>query len=328
MLLLERGAHVDPRDFTENEATQLSNLYADGALTLSKDYQFQVCQGMCVGGSTVVNNAVCFDLPEPVLQRWLDPEGLNAGLDPERLRAAFAYVRSFLNVAEVGPSQVLNPGARRIVAGLKECLPSNFKLVECNIDGCIGSGYCNIGCAFGQEALGARLDAAARPSATIPGAVRILADCRVEKVLMRGYRASGVQARLGDGRRLTVQADTVVLSAGALASSVILQRSGLGEGRAGHGLAFNMASPVTLDFPEVLHSERGMQISHYIEPGNEAEHGLALETWFNPIVSQAIFMPGWFEEHWANMRRYRHMTCLGVVVGTGNDAHGHGRPHR
>src|SRR5262249_22546304 len=123
VLLLERGAHVDPRDFTENEATQLSNLYADGALTLSKDYDFQVCQGMCVGGSTVVNNAVCFDLPEPVLERWLDPAGLNAGLDPERLRAAFAYVRSFLHVAEVGPPQILNPGARRVVAGLKECLP-------------------------------------------------------------------------------------------------------------------------------------------------------------------------------------------------------------
>jgi choline dehydrogenase-like flavoprotein len=27
-------------------------------------------------------------------------------------------------------------------------------------------------------------------------------------------------------------------------------------------------------------------------------------------------MPGWFEEHWDNMRRYRNMTCLGVVVGT------------
>jgi choline dehydrogenase-like flavoprotein len=319
VLLLERGAHVDPRDVTENEATQLSNLYADGALTLSKDYQFQVCQGMCVGGSTVVNNAVCFDLPEPVLQRWLDPDGLNAGLDPERLRAAFAYVRSFLHVAEVGPPQILNPGARRVLAGLKECMPASFKLVECNIDGCIGSGYCNIGCAFGKKlsALDWTLPLAQRDH---PGAVRILADCRVEKVLMRGFRASGVQARLGDGRRLTVQADTVVLSAGALASSVILQRSGLGEGRAGHGLAFNMASPVTLDFPEVLHSERGMQISHYLEPGNVAEHGLALETWFNPIVSQAIFMPGWFEEHWANMRRYKHMTCLGVVVGTGNDA--------
>ena len=48
------------------------------------------------------------------------------------------------------------------------------------------------------------------------------------------------------------------------------------------------------------------------------------ETWFNPIVSQSLFMPGWFEEHWDNMRRYAYMTCLGVVVGTESDGIGQG----
>jgi choline dehydrogenase-like flavoprotein len=41
-----------------------------------------------------------------------------------------------------------------------------------------------------------------------------------------------------------------------------------------------------------------------------------LESWFNPVVTQSLFMPGWFDEHRENMRRYRHMTCLGVVTGT------------
>jgi choline dehydrogenase-like flavoprotein len=319
VLLLERGPHVDPKDFTENEAEQLSMLYADGALTMSTDFNFHVAQGMCVGGSTVVNNAVCFDLPDHVLERWLDPRGLNAGLDPDRLRAAFTHVRHFLNVSEVGPPAVLNPGARRIIEGIKATVPSDFRLVECNIDGCLGCGYCNIGCAFGKKlsALDWTLPLAQQRH---PEAVRIMPDCRVEKVLMRGSRASGVQARLADGRRLTVDADTVVVSAGAIASSIILQSSGLGEGRAGKGLAFNMASPVTLDFAEVLHSERGMQITHYLEPINGAQGGLALESWFNPIVSQSVFMPGWFEQHWENMHRYKHMTCLGVVVGTESNA--------
>jgi choline dehydrogenase-like flavoprotein len=319
VLLLERGPHIDPRDFTETESTQLSNLYADGALTMSTDFHFHVAQGMCVGGSTVVNNAVCFDLPDNVLDRWLDPGGLNAGLDPDRLRHAFTHVRRFLCVSEVGPPAVLNPGARRVLEGLQATMPSGFKLVECNIEGCLGCGYCNIGCAFGKKlsALDWTLPLAQQLH---PDAVRILPDCRVEKVLMRGSRATGVQARLGDGRRLTVDADVVVVSAGAMASSTILQSSGLGEGKAGRGLAFNMASPVTLDFAEVLHSERGMQITHYLEPTNGGG-GLALESWFNPIVSQSLFMPGWFEQHWHNMRRYPNMTCIGVVIGTESNGH-------
>jgi NAD(P)-binding Rossmann-like domain len=63
VLMLERGKHVDPSTFTEDESVQLSELYADGAMTMSKDFRVQVAQGMCVGGSTVVNNAVCSDLP-------------------------------------------------------------------------------------------------------------------------------------------------------------------------------------------------------------------------------------------------------------------------
>jgi choline dehydrogenase-like flavoprotein len=321
VLMLERGAHIDPSDFTENEATQLSNLYADGALTLSKDFKLQVAQGMCVGGSTVVNNAVCFDLPDAVLERWLDPRGLNAGLDPERLRAAFLRVRRFLDVRPVGSASSLNPGARRIVAGLADSVEWPFHLVEANIRGCLGCGYCNIGCRFGKK-LSALDWTLPRAQEDFPDAVRILPDCRVEKVLMRGSRASGVAARLSDGTRIRVRADTVVLSAGAIASSLILQRSGLGSDRAGRRLAFNVGSPVTLEFAEALRSEEGLQISHYLSPaqaGGPGGDGLAIETWFNPIVTQSLFMPGWFEEHWNNMRRYHKMTCLGVVVGTESD---------
>jgi choline dehydrogenase-like flavoprotein len=274
---------------------------------------------MCVGGSTVVNNAVCFDLPQRVLQRWNDEDGLNAGLEPNRVRDAFAHVRDFLHVSYAHPDTSLSPGAVRILEGLNGDSPWDFQLVSANMADCLGCGYCNIGCAFGKKlsALDWTLPHAQRD---FPGAVRVLADCQVDKVQMRDRRATGVKAQLADGRKITVQADTVVLSAGAIASSLILQRSGLGEGRAGKGLAFNMGSPMTLDFPEEVHAERGMQITHYLEPTDPGHDGMALETWFNPIISQSLFMPGWFEEHWENMRRYPYMTCLGVVVGTGGYA--------
>lgn len=317
VLLLERGLHVDPEAFTENEAEQLSNLYADGALTLSLDFRMRVVQGMCVGGSTVVNNAVCFDLPEDVLARWTGPD-LRAGLDTNRLGQAFLDVRDFLGVQALGPRQVRNPGGE-VLADAINALGNGageFEVVDCNIDGCVGSGYCNIGCRFGAKlsALDHTLPLAQR---CCPGRVRILPQCRVEKVLMRRGHATGVRARLGDGRTLTVNAGTIVVSAGTIASSIILQRSSLGDGRAGKGLSFNIASPVTLDFPDEVHSERGAQISQYFTPANgSTADGLAFETWFNPVVAQALFMPGWFEEHRANMERYRYMTCLGVVVGS------------
>jgi choline dehydrogenase-like flavoprotein len=44
-----------------------------------------------------------------------------------------------------------------------------------------------------------------------------------------------------------------------------------------------------------------------------------IETWFNPVVSQALNMPGWFDDHERNMSRYRHLTAAGVLVGTRTD---------
>ena len=74
---------------------------------------------------------------------------------------------------------------------------------------------------------------------------------------------------------------------------------------------------MTADFPEKIDSFRGLQISHYLRtPGDD---GLILETWFNPVGAQALFMPGWFRDHYRNMRRYDHMACTGSVVGTRPD---------
>jgi hypothetical protein len=228
VLMLERGKHVDPSEFTEDEADQLSTLYRDGALQLSLDFRFRIGQGMCVGGSTVVNNAVCFDLPDDVAERWLGP--LESGLDQGRLRDAFTYVRGFLGVGAVGPADRRNPGAEHLVAALGSS--SAFSVAHANIAGCLGSGYCNIGCKYGRKL--SALDWTLPQAQSLDvGSVRVLPECRVQRVLMRGGRAEGVRARLDDGRRITVLANTVVLSAGAIASSIILQRSGLGEGRAG-----------------------------------------------------------------------------------------------
>ena len=60
---------------------------------------------------------------------------------------------------------------------------------------------------------------------------------------------------------------------------------------------------MTADFAEKLDSFRGLQISHYLRtPGDD---GLILETWFNPVGAQSLFMPGWFRDHFRNMSALR-----------------------
>jgi choline dehydrogenase-like flavoprotein len=318
VVLLEGGKYVNPRDFTEDERVQFSNLYSDGGMQLSTDARFQVLQGKCVGGSTVVNNAVCYDIPAHTLRRWNDPDGLDANLDAQRLGQSFDWLHKWLPVLSQKDNAYLEAGGSKMAKGIRRLgLDGEGGVVDANIKGCLGTGYCNIGCAYGKKlsALDNILPRAQRKS---PGAVRIFSECFADSIRTRGKRATEVNCTLSDGRRLRVAAKTVVVAGGALASSLLLQRSGLGGRRVGTGLSFNVGAPLTADFPQELNSYDGLQITHGFRPIGEDQ--LIFESWFNPVGAQALLTPGWFTDHFHNMRRYTHLSCIGVVVGSQSNA--------
>jgi choline dehydrogenase-like flavoprotein len=315
VVVLEGGRYVDPRDFSEDERVQFSRLFADGGMQRSTDARFQVLQGKCVGGSTVVNNAVCYDIPKQTLARWNDTDGLDAGIDEKQFWKSFSRMRKFLPVYDQAKdNDHLQKGGTKMAEGIESLhLDGANGVVDANIKDCLGTGYCNIGCAFGKK-LSALDNILPRAQRDFPGAVRIFSECLAEKIVMRDERAKEVQCRLSDGRMLRVLANTIVVSGGAIASSLLLQRSHLGGERAGTGLSFNVGAPLTADFKEELHSYDGLQITHGYRPPGEDQ--LILESWFNPVGTQALMMPGWFRDHYENMRRYTHMSCIGVVVGS------------
>ncbi|MEK6572389.1 MAG: GMC family oxidoreductase, partial [Bacteroidota bacterium] len=317
VLMIERGDYTDPSQFSEDEVDMISKLYADGALQLSMDFRFQVLQGSCVGGTTVVNNAVCFDLPPEVLDRWNDPGSLNTGLDSKQVWDSFNEVRQLIGV-ERQNHQNLNKGDGHFKMGLAklgfDSPPNEYREVQANIHGCLGCGYCNIGCKYGKKL--SMLDTVLPMTQKEFGeqALKIVAGCEAEKLRAQGKKITSIKCRFRDGRRIDIQGNTFVLSAGAVSSSMILLRSGAGGKQAGKNLSFNMGSPMTAVFDDVVNSYDGLQISHYLKLS--PTRGYVIETWFNPPVAQALNMPGWFEDHYNNMRRYNKMACSGVLVGT------------
>jgi choline dehydrogenase-like flavoprotein len=318
VLMIERGHLVEPRTFEENEVRQLSRLYSDGALQLSRDFRLSILQGMCVGGSTVVNNAVCFDLPDRVLDRWSDPDGLNAGLCRPRLAKSFSEVRALIGVREQG-GPFLNPGARWFRDGVAKLdLPYEVKHAEANIHDCLGCGYCNIGCAYGRKL--SMLDTVLPETQKNGGSggrgtLTLVSECLVDHIEPGNGKVT-VVARNQSREELRASADRVVVCAGAIASSQILKRSRIPNRSIGDHLSFNISTPITADFGpgHTVDSFAGLQISDYLEPPGDS--GFVLETWFNPVLTQSLVMPGWFRDHFENMLRYPNMTCGGVLVGT------------
>lgn len=319
VIMLERGEHTDPSQMNEDEVQMLSKLYSDGALQLSRDFQFQILQGSCVGGTTVINNAVCFDLPEDVLDKWNEPQLFDAGLNVTSLfgqNGSFKKVRNLMGVKNQNHNN-LNKGAIPFTNGIRNLgfdqLPNKFDTVEANINGCLGCGYCNIGCRYGKKL--SMLDTILpNIQQNHPGALKIIAGCEANKIRDNGSKVKSVECTFKNGKKINITGKTIIVSAGAISSSLLLLRSGIGNGRTGKNLCFNMGSPITALFKDKINSYEGLQISHYIQL--KPNQGFIIETWFNPPVAQALTMPGWFDDHYNNMLRYDHLSCAGILVPT------------
>jgi choline dehydrogenase-like flavoprotein len=306
VLVLERGPHVDPRDFTDDEVRQYLKLYNEGALELATSFSLQVLQGMCVGGGTTINNGLCLQPPGPILDEW-EAQGIRrAGLEQ-----AIADVRQWLGIRQIDPATT--SVAARSFGLAAERLGFPVELMHVNIAaGCRGCGYCNIGCAF--DAKRAMLDTVL-PEAQRDHELDVLADFHVERIAHANGRATGVVGRHAGGDPVTLAAAEIVIAAGAIGSSALLLRSRLGGDAVGHGLHFNINSPLTAEFPDNVDAFDGIQMSHACHGGGDPPDHL-VETWFNPPATQALATPGWFDDHYTLMHRFRKLGCAGVLVGT------------
>lgn len=319
--IIERGKYVEPRDFSEDEVDMVGKLYADGVFQQTQDFSFTILQASCVGGTTVVNNAVCFSPPEEVLQRWNDPHLHDAGVNIREVYESDAAVRKFLDIQKQDKAR-LNPSGELFLKGVKKFNSTGQRMiadvVSANIKDCYGCGYCNIGCAYGKKL--SMLDTALPwAQRDFPGRVQIVAECEVRRLYANGGTIRHIEAKRPDGRKVTIRAKTFVLSAGAIASSYLLLRSKVAKHLpVGHHLGFNMGSYLTADFDDEIDAHDGLQISHYGIP--QPWRGFVFETWWNPPVVQALNMPGWFEDHFTNMLRYDHMMAVGVLVGSNGNA--------
>ena len=74
--LLEEGSHWRPSQFKPDTSFAFRNLYQNrGARSLRGNAVIPLPGGRGVGGSTLINSAICFRCPGEVLERWRSEYG-------------------------------------------------------------------------------------------------------------------------------------------------------------------------------------------------------------------------------------------------------------
>jgi choline dehydrogenase-like flavoprotein len=235
VVVLEAGPYVPSTEFKEHTRTAMELLYADAGNQTNVTGDLSVLQGYCVGGSTVVNAAVCFRPPNQVLEHWQREHGLE-NLTAETLDPYFDRVERNLWIHENEPHEVNYNGRLLLEGAAKVGIPASP--TSRNIKNCALSGHCISGCKTDRKQ---SMLVTYLPWASEHGA-RILSSTRAERFDVAGKRVRAVEAVATDSsgveKPVRVEAGLVVVAAGPIQTPLLFQRNQLANSSGQVGLNF------------------------------------------------------------------------------------------
>lgn len=265
VLVLEEGPHVPASKMNQREADMYPLLYRDGGNQTTENGGISVLQGRVLGGSTVVNMADVVPIPEQVVAHWRWRYGVDH-FSLDDLREADEACMAAIGTSRIG-SDLVNRNNSLLLDGAR-AIGLDGGVFDNNRVGCIGAGFCLVGCAYDAKRSVALTWI---PAAIETGNCQVQTEARVDRLETEGSRVTAVVGSVIDVQSslpiapFRVKANHVVLAAGAIHSPVILLNSGLTRGRVGTWLTLQPQTPVAAVFPDDVIPWRGVPQSAYVD---------------------------------------------------------------
>ncbi|GDX78969.1 oxidoreductase [Deltaproteobacteria bacterium] len=315
VVALEAGALVTPGEMNQREADMFPRLLWDAGGRTTMDKAIRIHQGHGVGGSALHNLNLCKRIPASIQARWRADRG-----DGPPWEALYDEVEALLEVKDVD-SGMVNRHNQLLAAGAA-ALGWEHGLLRHNRTGCIGSGYCEVGCAFDAKNNALKMLV---PRAVKAGAA-IVALAQAVRIDHSGGRVRGVDAvRLDPHTRqpvgtLRIDAPLVCVSASATGTPALLLRSRVPDPSetTGNSLRIHPAVVAAGEFAEAVHAWRGVPQSVECTEFLKLDDEDGPRTWIVPAfahpVGVATLVPGLGEAHRAVMRHYPHLGALTAMI--------------
>ncbi|HEX9012466.1 MAG TPA: GMC family oxidoreductase [Anaerolineaceae bacterium] len=229
--VVEEGPTATTAGFSDQLFPSMQRIFRGGglgALTARGRTLIPVIQGSCLGGTTVVNAAIMWRIPDDVWEPWNSEYGLGQALPLAELHKNWDQIESELFVRPT-PAEVWGEN-NRLLDIAKTRLSVSGAPTRRAVRDCRGSARCFTGCPYGakQSMLVSYIPYADRRGASI------FTGARVDRILIEGDRAEAVTGFFhtpGAKRSrvpFTLHArKAVILAASAIQTPLLLQRSGV-----------------------------------------------------------------------------------------------------
>jgi len=300
-------------------------LWKNGGANFTDNLRIVIAQGQCLGGSTIINDAVCFKTPDLVREQW---RSMGVNISDQQWDKAIDEVWNAIHVSKV-LEQELNDNNLMLK---KACQLKGYKAIENdrNCIDCMRCGFCHLGCHYEtkQDMLVTYIRKALRkPDSNI----RIYCNCSAEKITHLNKRdekghfsiATGVEANFIDENRvvkykLRVNAKVIIVSAGAIASSQLLIKSVIADGKTGNDFSLHPAPFLLGKFERKINAYNGIPMGYTCHQfgvtNGIPDGGFLIESIFLPIFQFSLGLPSFLEGYSGFMEDFNHYTMAGVLI--------------
>lgn len=308
VIAVEAGAWRDPPDYPSTTYGAMRDLFDEWGTMITRGRAFwPVVQARAVGGTTVINCAICVRTPGDIFAQWEREHGVGGDVMAKAMWERQDSLEAEL-CAEVVPSVTAGRSNELAMKGAK-ALGYDSHAMTRYVKGCAGSGQCLQGCKLLRKQ---SLNLNFMPEVLARGGV-VVSSAPVDRILFQGRRAVGVTGRFvhptsrAKGAVFTVRAEKAVLVAGsATHSPALLERSGVKNPALGK---FFRAHPGTGIFG-VYDDPVDMNIGAtqgWASTAFRVEPGFKLETLSIPPEMVAGRLPGGGVELMGRLTEYRHL---------------------
>ncbi len=332
VVLLEKGGYYDGESMNQREADMIPLLWKNAGANFTSNLRIAVAQGCCLGGSTVINDAVCFRIPEIVIDQWNDK---GVSIVKEQWDKANDEVSKRIHVSEVTEEE-LNSNAKKLkeacekyeidgnsIKHWKNHRNCGQSFSNPDLHSCMKCGFCHLGCHYDtkQSMLVTYIHDGLNDDKLD---YRVYCNCQVDRIthdnngLATGVEGIFIDSKGNERYRIRVNAKVIIVSAGSIASSHLLQRSNIGGHSVGKGISLHPAPFVLGRFQEDIYSNRGIPMSytcHQFGVTNKVKNGgFLIESIFLPIFQMAVAIPAFGLDHKRMMKDYNKYTMAGVMT--------------
>lgn len=279
VLFIEEGSLWNPRhDGAKTTFNSIQDHYRNGGASpaFSKPI-WNIAEGKCVGGGSLINGGLIWRTPSMVLQDWKKQTGIEY-FSKEVLSSSFEYIEDRLNVSLSNFTEEGNLDSKLLIKG---CTKLNWKIspVPRALKKCKQSNMCPIGCPTGAKI-------SMIESFLLDFKDRIISNCRAVKIKPKNNTVIAVIRGSNKKKvKVKIKYNELIVSAGALQTPLLLHKSGLINDNI--KLSFHLNLKIIANFEDSIHSDKGTMFTAQVQEF-EKQGMLFMGTNYNkPILGAA-----------------------------------------